>query len=58
VEKKRRIAEIRDSLRLGPDEEVLPFSARTGKGRMPCGGHRKAVERGGDRAFFHTGQAE
>ena len=56
--KKRRIAEIRDSLGLGPDEEVLPFSARTGEGKDALWGViRKAVERGGDRAFFHPGTA-
>lgn len=49
--KQRRIAEIRASLGLGPEEAVFPFSARTGEGKEALWGViRKAVEEDGDRS--------
>lgn len=49
--KQRRIAEIRASLGLGPEEAVFPFSARTGEGKEALWGViRKAVDEGGGRS--------
>jgi GTP-binding protein len=53
--KKRRIAEIRASLGLGPEEDVLPFSARTGEGKDALWGIiRKAVGQSGRQDVFPT----